>query len=61
MPARKATANSPDRLSITLDTADRAALEKLSAETDRSLSWIVREAIRQYLSRARGGAPAEAE
>lgn len=51
MPARKVT-NSANRLTITLDVADRAELEKLSRETDRSLAWIVREAIRQYLSRA---------
>ena len=55
MPARKVT-NSPDRLSITLDAADRAKLERLSKETDRSLAWVVREAIREYLSRARDGA-----
>jgi hypothetical protein len=53
MPARKVTPNSADRLTVTLDADDRAALEQLSAETDRSLAWIVREAIRQYLSRAR--------
>jgi hypothetical protein len=53
MPARKVTPNSADRLSVTLDTADRAELEKLSAETDRSLAWIVRDAVREYLARAR--------
>lgn len=53
MPARKVTPNSADRLTVTLDGADRAALEKLSTETDRSLAWIVREAVREYLSRAR--------
>jgi hypothetical protein len=50
MPARKVSPNSSDRLTITLDTADRAELDKLSAQTDRSLAWIVREAVRQYLS-----------
>ena len=54
MPARKVT-NSPGRLTITLDAADRAELEKLSQETDRSLAWFVREAIREFLSRARDG------
>jgi predicted transcriptional regulator len=38
---------------VTLDAADRKELDKLSAETDRSLAWIVREAVRQYLLRAR--------
>jgi predicted transcriptional regulator len=45
---------------VTLDAEDRAELEKLSEATDRSLAWIVRDAIRQYLSvvreRARGRA-----
>lgn len=53
MPARKVTSSSADRLTITLDAADRAALDKLSAETDRSLAWIVRDAVRQYLYGAR--------
>jgi predicted transcriptional regulator len=53
MPARKVTPNAADRLTVTLDAADRAELEKLSAEIDRSLAWIVREAVREYLSRAR--------
>jgi predicted DNA-binding protein len=56
MPARKVT-NSADRLTITLDVADRAEIERLSKESDRSLAWIVREAIREYLSRVRDGAP----
>jgi predicted transcriptional regulator len=44
------TANSPDRLTITLDAADRAALERLAKQTERSLAWVVREAIRRYLA-----------
>jgi predicted DNA-binding protein len=53
MPARKATTTHAERLTVTLDATDRAELEKLSNETDRSLAWIVREAIKQYLSGAR--------
>ena len=53
MPARKIAPNPTDRLTVTLDAADRAELERLSRETDRSLAWIVREALRQYLSKAR--------
>ena len=53
MPARKVTPNSAGRLTVTLDIEDRVALDKLSAETDRSLAWIVREALRQYLSGVR--------
>ncbi|WP_158817882.1 ribbon-helix-helix protein, CopG family [Methylocapsa sp. S129] len=60
MPARKATPNIADRLTVTLDATDRAELAKLSAATDRSLAWIVREAVRQYLARARDAAGARA-
>lgn len=52
MPARK-IASSADRLTVTLDAAEREELERLSRETDRSLAWHVREALRQYLPRAR--------
>jgi predicted transcriptional regulator len=53
MPARRVTENSPDRLTVTLDAADRATLDALSAEIDRSLAWIVRNAIRQYLANSK--------
>ncbi len=53
MPARKVTLNTADRLTVTLDAADRAKLERLSVETDRSLAWIVRDALRQYLQKVR--------
>jgi predicted transcriptional regulator len=49
MPARKVTPNSADRLTITLDSEDRRALDRLAEETDRSLAWVVREAVHQYL------------
>ena len=52
MPARRVTANSADRITVTLDAADRAALEKLAKDGERSLAWIVREAVRQYLANA---------
>jgi predicted transcriptional regulator len=45
---------------VTLDAADRAVLERLSVEIDRSLAWIVREAIRQYLARVRDPAAGKA-
>lgn len=51
MPARKVTTNAADRLTITLDSADRAELERLSAKSDRSLAWYVREALREYLAK----------
>lgn len=53
MPARKVSPNPTERLTVTLDVADRAELERLSRKTDRSLAWIVREALRQYLAKAR--------
>ena len=51
MPAQKMTSN-PTRLTVTLDAAARAQLKRLSTETDRSLAWHMREALRQYLFRA---------
>jgi predicted DNA-binding protein len=53
MPARRVTENPANRLTVTLDTVDRAQLDKLSKERDRSLAWIVREAIRKYLTDGR--------
>lgn len=53
MAARKVTANKAVPLTITLDEADRAALERLSKETDRSLAHLAREAISDYLKKRR--------
>ena len=61
MTARKVTGNASDRLTVTLDGADRAELERLAKETDRSLAWIVRDAIRHYLAQARRGGAARDE
>ena len=55
MTARKVTESASDRLTVTLDTGDRAELERLAKDTDRSLAWIVRDAIRQYLAKVRQG------
>lgn len=52
MPARKTTSN-PERLTVTLDATERQGLERLSRQTDRSLAWHVREALREYLARTR--------
>ena len=49
MPKRKMT-DHPERLTVTLDATEKEKLERLSAETDRSLAWHVREALRQYLT-----------
>lgn len=56
MPARKVTPNSANRLTITLDSEDRQALERLAKQTDRSLAWIVRDALQEYLAKARSPA-----
>jgi predicted transcriptional regulator len=49
MSARKVT-TTPDRLTITLDAEDRAKLARVADRTDRSLAWLVRDAIKQYLA-----------
>lgn len=50
MAARKITTASSDRLTITLDADDRAKLTRISEKSDRSLAWLVRDAIKQYLA-----------
>ncbi|WP_411279685.1 ribbon-helix-helix protein, CopG family [Gemmatimonas sp.] len=39
------------RIAITLPPADLAAADRLAAAQDRSRSWIVAEALRQYVAR----------
>lgn len=53
MPTRKLTPNATDRITVTVDATDRAALDQLSKEADRSLAWLIREAISQYLAKRR--------
>jgi predicted transcriptional regulator len=60
MPARKVTPNAAGRLTVTLDAGDKAELDRLSKDADRSLAWVVREAIREYLERARAKARGKA-
>jgi len=55
MAARKVTTNKAVPLTITLDEADRAELDRLSKASDRSLAHLGREAIREYLQRLRVG------
>jgi predicted transcriptional regulator len=38
---------------VTLDAADRAEVARLAQEEDRSLAWVVREALREYLAKTR--------
>ncbi len=56
MVARKVTKNRAVPLSVMIDEADLAELDRLSRETDRSRAHIVREAISQYLSKTRSSA-----
>ena len=43
---RKAT-----RLTVSLDAADYDALNYIAKEKDASLSWVIRQAIRQFVQR----------
>jgi len=61
MPARKISSNDSGRLTVTLDAADKAELDRLSKEADRSLAWVVREAIRQFIEKARSTRRSEVE
>lgn len=60
MPARKVTPNAAGRLTVTLDAEDKAELERLSKDRDRSLAWVVRQAIGEYLERVRAKARGKA-
>lgn len=51
MPARRVTTGKADRLTITLDAKDRAEIERICQKLDRSLAWLVRTALREYLDR----------
>lgn len=53
MVAHKVTKNRAVPLSVTIDEADLAELDRLSRETDRSRAHMVREAIGDYLAKAR--------
>lgn len=53
MVARKVTKNKSVPLSVTIDEADLAELDRLSGETDRSRAHTVREAITEYLTKMR--------
>ncbi len=46
------------KIAITLPPEDLAAADRLAAEHDRSRSWIVAEALRQYVARASQSAQA---
>lgn len=39
------------RLTVSLDPADVATLERIAVRQDVSLSWVIRQAIRQFADR----------
>jgi hypothetical protein len=47
------------RIAITLPPETLRAADELAAQHDRSRSWIVAEAIRQYAAAQRGAPPAD--
>jgi predicted transcriptional regulator len=51
MPARKVTENEAERISVTVDMADRVKLEHIAQTKGRSIAWVVRKAVREYLSK----------
>lgn len=44
--SRKAT-----RLTVSLDAADAEALEQIAQQRDVSLSWVIRQAVREFARR----------
>ena len=55
MIAKRVTTGEAERFSFTWDADDKAAAEQISKKLDRSLAWLVRTAIREYLARSAGG------
>lgn len=46
---RRSKANPKKQVDVSLDTQDIKSLQKISEETGRSLSSIIREAVKKYL------------
>lgn len=42
------------RLTVSLDVADYVAIQELAVSEDRSLTWIVSQAVKRYLEACRG-------
>jgi predicted transcriptional regulator len=54
MPARK-VATEADRVTVTLENKDRKELDRMATERKRSVAYLVREAITEYLAKRRVG------
>lgn len=46
---RRSKANPKKQVDVSLDTQDIEGLQKISEETGRSMSGIIREAVKRYL------------
>lgn len=44
------------RLTVSLEEQDHDALAELAVAKDVSLSWLIRQAVRQFIDRAQSGA-----
>ena len=55
--------NDKKRLTISLDTPDYDELQALAERDDRSLSWVISQAVKRYIEAAKtapgGGLPRE--
>jgi len=50
--------SSVERLSISISSEEKAALEKLATEKKVSLAWVIRDAVSRYLA-GQGNTPSE--
>lgn len=50
MQTKKTTRGTAERLTVTLAAEDRVSLQRLANRLDRSLAWVVRTALHEYLA-----------
>ena len=50
---------SVDRLSISISTEDKTALERIAEAKKVSLAWVIRDAVSQYLAMAEKTSPGD--
>lgn len=51
MIGRRVTKGIPARLTFTLDEEERTQIQDICERFDRSLAWVVRTALREYLAK----------